>query len=181
MHMGREPHIGEYVAKTNAICDCSQIPAALESGQPQQLSDAGAVLLPLVSQYLIAGSADLGAMLLKAGQDTEVALIYHRTAVALNVAGTGLLLIRRAALILSDGTRGNRYRQQRDCEKKLVHRVPSFDRRKSRSPIAQGINKRDRLSDCAPRTAAANPRALVNAAELTSALSRIAGPTRRLN
>ena len=85
-----------------------------------------AVLLPVVSQYLIAGPADPGAILLKAGQDTEVALIYHGAAVALNVAGAGFLLVRRAALILSDGTRGNRYRQQRDCEKKLVHRVPSF-------------------------------------------------------
>jgi hypothetical protein len=28
--MGREPHIGEYVAKTNAICDCSQIPPTPE-------------------------------------------------------------------------------------------------------------------------------------------------------
>jgi hypothetical protein len=91
-----------------------------------KLPDAAAVLLAVVSQYLIAGPADPGAILLKAGQDAEVALIYHGAAVALNVAGTGFLLVRRAALILSDGTRGNRYRQQRDCEKKLVHRVPSF-------------------------------------------------------
>jgi hypothetical protein len=39
MRMDREPHIGEYVAKTNAICDCSQIPAAPESSQKQACND----------------------------------------------------------------------------------------------------------------------------------------------
>jgi hypothetical protein len=78
----------------------------------------------MVSKHLIAGSADLGAKLLKAGENTEVALIYHCTAMALHIAGTGLLLVRSAA-ILSEGT-GNRYRQQGYCEKKLIHRVPSF-------------------------------------------------------
>jgi hypothetical protein len=33
MRMDREPHIGEYVAKTNAICDCSQIPPTPEAGR----------------------------------------------------------------------------------------------------------------------------------------------------
>ena len=56
-----------------------------------------AVLLPVVSKHLIAGAADLGAILLKTGENTEVALIYHCTAMALDVAGTGLLLVRRAA------------------------------------------------------------------------------------
>jgi hypothetical protein len=79
----------------------------------------------VASQNLIAGSADPGAILLKAGQNAEVALIYHGAAVALNVAGTGLLLFRRAA-VLSEGAGGNGYRQQGDGEKKLVHRVPSF-------------------------------------------------------
>jgi hypothetical protein len=84
-----------------------------------------AVLLPVASQHLIAGPADPGPILLKAGQYAEVALIYVCAAVALNVAGTSLLLFRRAA-ILSDGAGGNEYRQQGDGEKKLVHRVPSF-------------------------------------------------------
>ena len=53
--------------------------------------------MPVVSKHLIAGAADLGAILLKTGENTEVALIYHCTAVALDVAGTGLLLVRRAA------------------------------------------------------------------------------------
>src|ERR1700686_58102 len=53
-----------------------------------------AVLLPVVSEHLIAAAADLGAILLKTGENTEVALIYHCTAVALDVAGTGLLLVR---------------------------------------------------------------------------------------
>jgi hypothetical protein len=30
MHIDRGPHIGEYDAKTNAICDFSQIPTAPE-------------------------------------------------------------------------------------------------------------------------------------------------------
>jgi hypothetical protein len=97
MRMDREPHIGEYVAKTNAICDCSQIPPAPESGLQRRLSDVSAVLLPVVSQHLIAGSADLGAILLKAGENTEVALTYHCTAMALHVTRTGLLLVGRAA------------------------------------------------------------------------------------
>jgi hypothetical protein len=54
-------------------------------------------LLPVAFQHLIAGSADLGAILLKAAENTEVALIYHCTAMALHIAGTGLLLVRRAA------------------------------------------------------------------------------------
>ncbi len=32
MHIDREPHIGEYEAKTNAICDFSQIQTASERG-----------------------------------------------------------------------------------------------------------------------------------------------------
>ena len=67
------------------------------TGLQRRLSDASAVLLPVVSEHLIAGSADLGAMLLKAAENTEVALIYHCTAMALHIAGTGLLLVRRAA------------------------------------------------------------------------------------
>jgi hypothetical protein len=82
-------------------------------------------LLPVASQHLIAGSADLGTILLKAGQNAEIALINHCTTVALNIAGAGLLLFRRAA-VLGDGAGGNGYRQQGDGEKKLVHRVPSF-------------------------------------------------------
>jgi hypothetical protein len=33
MRMDREPHIGEYDAKTNAICDFSQTPVAPECGR----------------------------------------------------------------------------------------------------------------------------------------------------
>jgi hypothetical protein len=51
----------------------------------------------VVSQHLITGSADLGAILLKAGENTEVALTYHCTAMALHVTRTGLLLVGRAA------------------------------------------------------------------------------------
>src|SRR5665213_348347 len=86
------------------------------------------VLLPVVFQHLLAGHADFGAVLLKAGQNGEVALIHHSAAVTLNIAGASLLLLRRAAalLLLGQGAGGNRYRQQGECEKKLVHRVPSL-------------------------------------------------------
>jgi hypothetical protein len=68
-----------------------------DSGPVAAITGCEAVLLPVVSEHLIAGSADLGAMLLKAAENTEVALIYHCTAMALHIAGTGLLLVRRAA------------------------------------------------------------------------------------
>ena len=83
------------------------------------------VLLPVAFQHLVARGRYLGAILLKAGQNAEVALIYHGTAVALNIAGTGLLLLRRAA-VLSDGAGGNGYRQQGQGEEKLMHCVPSL-------------------------------------------------------
>jgi hypothetical protein len=38
MRMDREPHIGEYAAKTNAICDCSQILPTPELGRQQARS-----------------------------------------------------------------------------------------------------------------------------------------------
>ena len=66
-------------------------------------------LLPVAFQHLIAGSADLGAILLKAGQNGEVTLIYDWTAETLNVARASLLLLRRAAtLLLGDRPGGNR-------------------------------------------------------------------------
>ena len=56
-------------------------------------------LLPVVFQDLIARRGQFGTILLKAGENGEVALIDHGTAVALNVADTGLLLLRRAAAL----------------------------------------------------------------------------------
>ena len=66
-------------------------------------------LLSVVFQHLIAGSGQLGTILLKASQNGEITLIDHRTAKALNVARASRLLLRRAAaLLLGDGTGGNR-------------------------------------------------------------------------
>ena len=66
-------------------------------------------LLPVIFQDLIAGPGQLGTILLQAGQDDEIALIDDLAAVALNVARTGRLLLRRAAtLLLGDGTGGKR-------------------------------------------------------------------------
>jgi hypothetical protein len=79
------------------LADSARARISPTTGLQRRLSDVSAVLLPVVSQHLIAGSADLGAILLKAGENTEVALTYHCTAMALHVTGTGLLLVRRAA------------------------------------------------------------------------------------
>ena len=108
------PHIGEYAAKTNAIWARSRMRPA-----PALTAGIGLIttircergLLPVVFQHLIAGGGDLGAILLQAGEDGEVALIDHRTAKALHVAGASLLFFRRsAALLLGEGIRRNRYR-----------------------------------------------------------------------
>ena len=106
MRMDREPHIGEYASKTNAICEDRLIPAAPLWRRPAR--DGGGFsrgLLPVVLQHLVAGFTQLGTILLQAGQNGEIALIDHGAAKTLNVAGTSLLLLRgAAALLLSDGT-----------------------------------------------------------------------------
>jgi hypothetical protein len=113
MRMNREPHIGEYDAKTNAFCGFSQIPVAPDEADNGPCGGNGRrrvlLLLPVVFEHLIAGCGQLGTMFLKAGQNGEVALIDHRAAEALNVARTGRLFLRRAAaLLLGDGAGGNR-------------------------------------------------------------------------
>ena len=68
-----------------------------------------AVLLPVVSQHLIAGLGQFGTMLLKASEDGEVALIHHQAAKALDISRASLLLFRCAApLLLGDGPGGHR-------------------------------------------------------------------------
>src|SRR4051794_19238282 len=85
-------------------------------------------LLPVVLQNLVAGRADLGTMLLEAGQDGEIALVDDRTAELLDITGAGLLLLRRSAawLLLGEGSGRSRDRQQGECEEKFTHRIPSF-------------------------------------------------------
>jgi hypothetical protein len=115
MPRDRRPHIGEYDAKTNATRDIGRIPArrcTLIAGFPRESfarrsQDAAVVLLPVVFQNLIAGPGQFGPILLQARQNDEVALIDQRTAVALNVARTRRLFLRRtAALRLRLGDRG---------------------------------------------------------------------------
>src|SRR5882757_7857994 len=120
MPSDREPHIGEYVAKTNAICDFS--PAPCRSNQAVNGPAAariGCRLLAVVFQHLIAGRRQLRTILLQAGQNGEIALIDHRAAEALDVARARLLLLRRAAALLRDGTGGNRDRQEGECQEKF--------------------------------------------------------------
>src|SRR5712671_6941610 len=126
----REPHIGEYDAKTNAICDFSHTPPVRIRpiiGRQRQLSDARAVLLVVVFEHLGASGTQLGTILLKAGQDGEIALIDDGAAELLDIAVASLLLLGcAAARRFGDGTGGNRYRQQDKCQEKITHRVPSF-------------------------------------------------------
>jgi hypothetical protein len=127
-------------------------------------------LLPVVFQHLIAGLAYFGAILLQASQDREIALIDHWTAVALNVARTGRLLLRRTAalLLLGDGSGGKRKRQHGECQDKFLHRIPSSDGREFHPNSTW--HHRDRLFRLQmPRTAATSePKALVNAAKFAA-------------
>src|SRR6185312_3952000 len=61
------------------------------------------VLLPVVLQNLFARRGQFGAVLLQAGKNGEVTLIHDGTAMALNVADAGLLLLRRSAALRLHG------------------------------------------------------------------------------
>src|SRR3974390_321152 len=90
-------HIGESVAETNAV---TSRPAA-----------PNARLLAVVFQHPVAGSADLGAIVLQTGQNGEITLVHQVTAEALHVARAGFLFRGRAAalhLLLREGSGGER-------------------------------------------------------------------------
>jgi len=124
------PHIGEYAAKTNAIWADRPYQPRLQSGRNWPDATVNGFrrgLLAVVLEHHIAGRGDLGTILLQASQDREIALVDHRAAETLHVAGTGLLLVRgAAALLLRKGVRRNRDRQQGECQEKFTHRIPSF-------------------------------------------------------
>src|SRR6266702_7261458 len=105
---------------------------------------ASAGLLAVILQHLFAGGADLGTILLQAGENGEIALVDYRAAEPLHVAGTSLLLFgRAAALLLGKGNRRKGDRQQekgQGSRKKFTHRIPSFSTgRESRSRNAFGM------------------------------------------
>jgi hypothetical protein len=107
----REPHIGEYDAKTNAICEFSHTPTVRIRpiiGRQRQfiLSDVSAVLLLVVFQHLGASDTQLGTIFLKASQDCEIALIDDGTAELLDIAVASLLLLGRAAALRLAGGDG---------------------------------------------------------------------------
>jgi len=132
------------------------------------------MLLPVVRQHLSTCRGQFGAILLKASQHAEISLVDDCAAVALNVAVAGPLLFRCAAalllLLLGDGTR-NRYRQQRDCQEKFMHRVPLFNgREKFRSGGRMAWPGRcGSFSDAANRSEQSE--ALVNAAKICGAVN----------
>jgi hypothetical protein len=86
--------------------------------------------LAVALEDLVAGGADLGTMLLQARQDGEIALIEYRTAELLRVAGAGFLFFGRSALLLGEGVRRNRDRQQGEGEERFTHLIPSFRQQK---------------------------------------------------
>jgi hypothetical protein len=98
--------------------------------------DVGA-LLTVVLENLVAGRADLGAIFLEACQDGEVALVDDWTAVLLDVAGTGLLLLRCSAplLLRECCLRRDRDRQQGESQERFTHRIPSFRQQETLFPI----------------------------------------------
>ena len=78
-------------------------------------------------QHLVAGGADLAAVLLQAGENGEIALIDDGAAVTLHVTRAGLLLIGRTApLLLGEGAGRERDRQHGNSQEKFTHRIPSF-------------------------------------------------------
>jgi hypothetical protein len=80
----------------------SQTPAGLKwrpKALARRLPDQRALLLAVLLEHLVTGYAQFGTMLLKAGQNGEIALIDHGTAVALDIARTGRLLLSGAAAL----------------------------------------------------------------------------------
>jgi hypothetical protein len=124
----RTPHIGEYGFKTNAIGDGARSGRAgpLLVQAAGEIADAKCGLLAVVLQHHVTSLGQLGAVLLQAGENSEVALIDHRTAVTLNITGTGRLLLGRSAALLRDGGGGDRQGQQDQSQERFVHSVPSF-------------------------------------------------------
>src|ERR1700738_4357563 len=112
----------------------------------------GCRLLAVVFQHLIAGRGQLGTILLQASQNGEIALIDHRAAETLHVARARLLLVRRAAALLGDGTGGNRDRQQGEWQEKFMHRVPSFSRQRFPIPAEHDRDRLARIAIAANRS-----------------------------
>jgi hypothetical protein len=139
MPTDRETHIGEHDAKTNAIRDFPQVPIASAFGRyGPAAATAECRLLPVVRQHAKARRDQLGTILLEASQYGKIALIYHRSAEALNVARASPLLLGRAAALLGDGDGGNGDQQQHESRNHFTHRVLSFEGRGIRIPARAG-------------------------------------------
>src|SRR5579872_3202047 len=66
------------------------------------------LLLAVVDQNLVAGLGELGTILLQAVQDNQIRLIHDRATVLLHVMSTGLLLLRRSAVLIGERRSGDR-------------------------------------------------------------------------
>jgi hypothetical protein len=123
-------------------------------------------------QHLIAGGADPGTVLLQAGENGEIALIDYGTTVALHVAGAGLLFIGRPAarLLLGEGIRRKRGRQQEKSQESFTHRIPSFSTGHNPVPeVRFGMAGEGLLGFKTPRSAATNGgQAPLNAAKFAA-------------
>jgi hypothetical protein len=79
-------------------------------------------LLAVIRQNLLAGSAQLFSMLLKASQHSEITLIKHRTAVPLYIAVARALLLFGAAVLRYRGGSWNEKRKTGGNSKIFDHR-----------------------------------------------------------
>jgi len=122
-----QSHIGETIAKTNAIRDPGQTPAAAGTGGGGAFEGGFLrLLLAVTDEDLITSLGELGPVLLQAVQNDEVGVVHHRTTEFLHVVSASLLLLRRSAalLLLGDGPAGDRQRQQSGDEERFTHCVP---------------------------------------------------------
>jgi hypothetical protein len=141
-----------------------------------EIADAKCGLLAVVLQHHVASLGQLGAVLLQAGENGEVALIDHRTAVTLNIAGTGRLLLGRSATLLRDGGGGDRHGQQDQSQERFVHSVPSFEAENSR-PDRTRYDRTEVLNNAAERSNG-RTEALANAAKFTAPKPGMSPPMR---
>lgn len=191
----RQPHIGEYATKTNAIRAHRRRPAAPWNGRRRAFEEGFLrLLLTVTDKDLIAGLGQLGPVLLQAVQNGDVAVVHHRTAEFLNVMGTGFLLLGRSAvlLLLGHSPGRNRQRQQGGNEERFTHCVPLILTAEILTTeifltrIARGISGADysdgegRRSDCEGHRFR-RAEALVNAAKFAATISLNCGPRTQIS
>jgi hypothetical protein len=85
-------------------------------------------LLAVVGQNLVAGRRDLGAVLLKAGENDEIALIHYSSAIAGNIFRAGFLFLWSSTSLrtLCQRGSGNGCENKRSHKQGFQHHIPSI-------------------------------------------------------